>query len=206
MLRTTCNKCGNEKDIDCFSINRARKDGRMAICKTCDCVKSLEWIRKNPAKVAAKIKKYRVENKDRLIQKDKEKYAKNKEKIIERVSVWSSKNRDKTRLYCQNNYKENKPKYMAKSAERRARKMNASPKWLSAIELAQIQEMYDVAIAKYIQTGIRYHVDHIHPLQGDGFNGLHVPWNLQVISEFENLSKGNKMPSSEEHLLWAARG
>lgn len=67
----------------------------------------------------------------------------------------------------------------------------ATPTWLSAIQLAQIEEQYEIAVARTTQTGVMHHVDHVHPLRGKNFRGLHVPWNLQVLTAIDNIRKKN---------------
>lgn len=70
------------------------------------------------------------------------------------------------------------------------------PEWLTALNCAHIKLFYETASKLTSETGTKFHVDHIIPLQGKNVSGLHVPWNLQVISAIENLKKHNKVATN----------
>lgn len=67
-----------------------------------------------------------------------------------------------------------------------------TPKWLSKLQNDHIKLFYEAAVKMTKEIGIKFDVDHIIPLQGKNTSGLHVPWNLQVITETENCIKHNK--------------
>lgn len=80
----------------------------------------------------------------------------------------------------------------AKVAERKARKLKATPPWADMRAIAAIYLERD-RISRL--TGIPHEVDHIYPLQGKLCCGLHVACNLRIIPASENRRKWNKMPS-----------
>ena len=66
------------------------------------------------------------------------------------------------------------------------------PNWLNSNQKQNINKKYKKCKDLVKQTGKPHHVDHIVPLHGEIVCGLHVPWNLRVIPEKENLRKTNK--------------
>ncbi len=96
--------------------------------------------------------------------------AKNRALKNERSAAWNRNNRSKVRAF--------------KSA-RRAGVHQASPVWLTKAQRAAILVFYKDAR----DHGVT--VDHVVPLQGKTVCGLHVPWNLQLLTTGENSSKGN---------------
>jgi 5-methylcytosine-specific restriction endonuclease McrA len=93
--------------------------------------------------------------------------------------------------HCKNvDYKKkNAGRVRAHNAARKQRKRNAMPSWADREEIAKF---YEKAARLSVETGIQHHVDHIIPIQGKDICGLHVPWNLRVITWRENLQKGDR--------------
>ena len=95
------------------------------------------------------------------------------------------------RKHCSNWSKKNKGKRNAITAKRNAFKLQRTPVWLTKEHYEQIADFYKKAKKLDALTGVKHHVDHIVPLQGKNVSGLHVPWNLQILTAVENCSKRN---------------
>lgn len=117
-------------------------------------------------------------------------YETNKELVAARASATP---RDKKREYQRKHKAENPETYKALTSLRRRRHRDATPPWLTKEQKRSIRELYLHAMRMSETTGERYVVDHIVPLQGETVSGLHVPWNLRVITQVENLAKSNKL-------------
>ena len=166
------------------------KHGHVALRKTkgacVGCLK-VEWAKGNETR-AEYFKQYnkRTDVKERK----NEWYENNKEQVIE-----TAKTRPvEVRREYQKTWKERNLVWVRADTKARRRKhRSATPQWLTAKEKAEIRELYKIAITMSKTTGEQYVVDHIVPLRGDGVCGLHVPWNLRVITQEENLKKSNKI-------------
>lgn len=143
-----------------------------------------EWRKKygpkNPVKKKVKTKKRTRPDFTQIVYKPA--------KTLEQIE----KAKQQKREYVQQWAKNNPGKISAKRAKRRAAKLQRTPKWLSKEQLRLIEDIYIKSVELAKSTGIEHHVDHIVPLQGKTVSGLHVPWNLQILTAKENLVKSNQ--------------
>jgi hypothetical protein len=123
----------------------------------------------------------------------REYYLKNKERARDARRRHQQRNREEYRKRNSAYDKLHRPERAAREAFRRAQKLNATPKWLTKEQKERMKQFYIERDRLREVTGIIYHVDHIVPLIGNNVCGLHVPWNLQILPWYENLSKGNKV-------------
>jgi len=73
----------------------------------------------------------------------------------------------------------------------------ATPSWLTDSDWAEMNAIYRRARSLTKQTGVKHQVDHVIPLNGKMVSGLHVPANLQILTQAANVSKSNRYA---EHL------
>jgi 5-methylcytosine-specific restriction endonuclease McrA len=90
----------------------------------------------------------------------------------------------------------------ADTKARRRKHREATPLWLTRKQKSEIRQMYQAAITLSHATGEQYVVDHIYPLRSDVVCGLHVPWNLRVTTQAENLKKSNALPDDSMALAF----
>lgn len=158
------------------------KEKRMAI--------SRKWAKDNPEKMRVAVRKS---------------MAKNRHKYAETDLAWKSANTDKTRAYYKkyqaanrakcnaatSRWAKNNPGHAAElAATRRFRIKNATPGW---VDRTGLREFYIASAHISDISGIPHEVDHVYPLVHAKFSGLHVPWNLQILTASENSSKGNRL-------------
>lgn len=172
------------------------KHGHIAPRKTkgvcVECMK-IEW-KEALAKRTDYFSKY---NKSDAGQAAKERYYQaNRETVIARAQARAP---EEKRVY-RNTWKANNPvQVLADNKARRRKHRQATPPWLTRKQKSEIRQLYQIAITMTKTTGEPYVVDHIVPLRGENVCGLHVPWNLRVVTREENLAKSNKHVDTPKH-------
>ncbi len=166
------------------------KHGHISLRKTkgncVECIK-IEWA--NPSEDRKKY--FATYNKSEAGQASKRRYYEaNKEDVIARAQARPDEDKRKYKR----KYKKNNPDvYKELAGLRQRRRKQATPKWLTAAHKMEIRLKYRLALELSRRTGVKYVVDHIVPMFGKTVCGLHVPWNLDVITQSENSKKSNKL-------------
>jgi len=152
-----------------FHKDKGKSDGLCRYCKVCNRAHVLNW-QKTPV---GKAKHHAVAQAWQSSPKNKDKHAKS-------VDRWQKTPRGKIKL-------------LAQAAKYRAFKIQATPTWLTKSHLEEIESFYTLAKELQWLSDETLEVDHIVPLVGDTVCGLHVPWNLQILSASLNRKKSNKL-------------
>ena len=152
----------------------------------------IEWLKVEWEKANTERAEYfRQYNQSEAGKEAKRKYyEKNKDLVMAKAQERSPEER----RFHKRAYKLKHPDlYRAFTRARRKKHRQATPKWLTAEQKRAMRQIYIDAMTVSRITGTPYVVDHIIPLNGDAVSGLHVPWNLRVITREENLRKSNKL-------------
>jgi 5-methylcytosine-specific restriction endonuclease McrA len=169
------------------------KHGHIAPRKTkgscVECLK-VEWEKAN----ITRAEYFRAYNESDAGKQAKRRYYEtNKEQVIARANARPVEERTRHR----EKYKKQNPDlYKALNSVRKRRHKNATPPWVTQEQKEAIKGLYLHAMRLTKITGERYVVDHIIPLINPNVCGLHVPWNLRVITQEQNLLKSNKLIDS----------
>ena len=134
-----------------------------------------------------KCRAFRLENREHCLKLRRENYAKHRQRERDRLRQWKLSNPEKIGGWeKKNTEKVRLTKRIAQNA-RRASQLTASPKWLTHTQQIEIKSIYAEA------ARVKLVVDHIIPLKSRIVCGLHVPWNLQLLSKSDNSIKSNKV-------------
>lgn len=213
-----CSTCGKIKALWMFSRSKRYKFGVRNQCKKCQSLSGENYRNSNIEKLKVRKKIFYENNKEQILlhcsnykksnydkvrlskkkeyHKHKEAYShyhklyyiENKDEILLRLKYYYENNKDKVALQKKHYRDNNKDKKNSISAKRRALQKELSPV-LTPQQQQDIQLYY--TLASYLSGfGTKYHVDHIIPIAK---GGLHHPDNLQVITEYDNCSKGAKL-------------
>jgi hypothetical protein len=151
-----------------------------------------------------KRQQYNIKNKDKIVNRQKIYVKNNKEKVDAyqkqywlsekkktKVIEWHKENAKYLKEYYKKYNQLNKSKKIAHNNKRKLTQKQRMPLWLSKQDKEHIDYFYSQAQVLTKKTGIKHHVDHIVPIQGKNVSGLHVPWNLQILTAKDNLQKSN---------------
>lgn len=169
-----------DRDYAAANRERARTKTRLWVLANPDRKKENDraYVEANKERLQLQSAIYRAENRDEIQAKKRRHRIENREQILAKQKAWKAAN---------------KGKVLANVAFRKARKRQATPPWLTVEQRRQMRDLYETAEIFRANMNDDFHVDHIIPINHPLVCGLHVPWNLQILTAADNLRKGNNV-------------
>lgn len=141
--------------------------------------------------IRSRNRDYYLKNKEFINIKNREYAKNNKERLYLASRIWVTANKEQNQKHKNDWFKRNHDKACFYSANRRAKKLQATPPWDNELNDFLIEEIYSLSALRTKTLGIQFHVDHIVPLISPVVCGLHIAANLQIITASENQIKSN---------------
>jgi hypothetical protein len=114
------------------------------------------------------------------------------------AAEWIKNNKERAleiaRKVGKKRYQTEKRKLWLKERDKRRKPAN----WDRELTSFVLQEAHALTKLRESHTGVKWHVDHTIPLQGQDVSGLHVWNNLQVLPATVNLRKGNRWSDEDQ--------
>ncbi len=216
-----CCTCKIEKNIECYSKDKIKKDGLRAYCRTCDSKKKKQYRQENAERERERNKKYYQENLEKVRERSKKYRQENAEREREYSKQYYQENKEKTNKYRLERLKTN-PKFkldhnMSRSICKSLKRKGLSKKetgWQKSVgyTLEQLKEHLEKQFTPEMtwdNHGTLWHIDHIKPKSLFEYDSIDHPefkkcWsldNLQPLEAKENLKKNNKYtePNGDNH-------
>lgn len=178
-----------------------------------EAIEAYEALRANIAKKERVVEKKILTNEEREEKRKRKRANERKYRLIKKSlkepKIKHVRSTEERREGARRSYQKHRYKALARAKGRELRKKGAEPAWGKA----QTQKTYSNLRKEANQCAVEHHVDHIIPINGKIKGamdlqlvcGLHVWYNLRLITAEENLKKGcytwpNKPNYTEEDI------
>ena len=172
MTSKICTKCKESKELTEFHKHKSAKDGVQHYCKICASTNYRDWVKDN-----TNLEKNKIYNAIYRL--------KNQKKIKETRAKWTKT--EKGKIHTSRH-----------TANRQDRIKQATPPWITKTQLVEIKAFYTMCKEKnknIKDQKLKLSVNHLIPIVTTDTgttvgkhiaSGLHVPWNMKLVSRSEN--------------------
>lgn len=146
---------------------------------------------KDQQAVKHRVRDYAQRNPEKIVAAKRNYYLKHRVRLIAYSKRWREENAARADAHRQQWIKDNPDKVRASIAKVKSARALRKPHWLTLDQRNEMRSLYAEARRMTKESGITYSIDHVVPLLGSSVSGLHVPWNLQIMTMKENRAKWN---------------